>query len=29
VSAADVLRAVKKVVAEMTYEQVTGQQPRA
>ena len=29
VSAADILRAPKKVVAEMTYEQVTGQQPKA
>jgi hypothetical protein len=29
VSAADILRAPKKVVAEITYEQVTGQQPKA
>ena len=29
VSAADVLRAPEKVVAEMTYEQVAGQQPKA
>ena len=28
-SAEDILRAPKKVVAEMTYEQVTGQQPKA
>jgi hypothetical protein len=29
VSAEDVLRAPKKIVAEMTYEQVTGEQPKA